>query len=224
MQSDLEYKLQNILLEKNDSNGPLISWKISTDIMKFTHSDKKGRNPTLMGNIIVYMFDEQIEDLYAAAGSHSNEFQNILDDTWVVSENTDINMFSKNLYEPHLSWSEPVLYLDGNSYKKACISGRIAILHKLHIQEETTINKEIRSQLIRHLMHELMFYFNVDFVLTKGDLFQNETDKLSENSGYDKGNIESELLSIGFNKTGKSTLILKLNMVNVDDYFTFLNQ
>lgn len=104
MQSDLEYKLQNILLEKNDSNGPLISWKISTDILKFTHSDKKGRNPTLVWNIIVYMFDEQIEDLYAAAGSHSNEFQNILDDTWVVSEKTDINMFSKNLYEPHLSW------------------------------------------------------------------------------------------------------------------------
>ncbi len=73
-------------------------------------------------------------------------------------------------------------------------------------------------------MHELMFYFNVDFVLTKGDLFQNETEKLSENSEYKKGTIESELLSIGFNKTGKSTLILKLNMVNVDDYFTFLNQ
>lgn len=70
-------------------------------------------------------------------------------------------------------------------------------------------------------MHELMFYFNVDFVLTNGDLFQNETEKLSENSEYTKGNIESELISIGFNKTGKSTLILKLNMVNVDDYFTF---
>ncbi|WP_237470866.1 hypothetical protein [Bacillus cereus] len=170
------------------------------------------------------MFDEQIEDLHVAAGSHSNEFQNILDDAWVVSEKTDINMFSKNLYEPHLSWSEPVLYLDGNNYKKACISGRIAILYKLHIQGENTINKEIRSQLIKQLMHELMFYFNVDFVLTKGDLFQNETDGLSENSELNKENIERELLSIGFNKTGKSTLILKLNMVNVDDYFTFLKQ
>ncbi|MGG1149667.1 hypothetical protein [Bacillus wiedmannii] len=224
MQSDLEYKLQNILLEKNDNNGPLISWKISTDIMKFTHSDKKERNPTLVGNIIVYMFDEQIEDLYAAAESHSNGFQNILDDTWVVSEKTDVNMFSKNLYEPHLSWSDPVLYLDGNSYKKACISGRIAILHKLHIHEENTIHKEIRFQLIKHLLHELMFYFNVDFVLTTSELFQNEVGELSENYDFNSSEIENEMLSIGFNRTGRSTLIIKLNMVNVNDYFTFLKR
>jgi hypothetical protein len=224
MQSDLEYKLQNILLEKNDNNGTLISWKISTDIMKFTHSDKNGKNPTLVGNIIVYMFDEQIEDLYAAAGSHSNDIQNILDDTWVVSEKTDVNMFKKNLYEPHLSWSDPVLYLDGNSYKKACISGRIAILHKFHIHEGNTIHKEIRFQLIKHLLHELMFYFNVDFVLTTSELFQNEVDELSENSNFNPSEIENEMLSIGFNRTGRSTLIIKLNMVNVNDYFTFLKR
>lgn len=40
-------------------------------------------------------------------------------------------------------------------------------------------------------MHELMFYFNVDFVLTKGDLFQNETEKLSENSEYKKGLLKA---------------------------------
>lgn len=190
--------------------------------MKFTHSDKKGKNPTLVGNIIVYMFDEQIEDLYAAAGSHSNGFQNILDDTWVVSEKTDVNMFSKNLYEPHLSWSEPVLYLDGNSYKKACISGRIAILQKLNTHEGNTINKEISFQLIKHLLHELMFYFNVDFVLTTSNLFQNEVDEPPGNS--DLNSNESEMLSIGFNRTGRSTLIIKLNMVNVNDYSTFLKR
>ncbi|HHY2657694.1 TPA: hypothetical protein ACV5GZ_004875 [Bacillus thuringiensis] len=168
------------------------------------------------------MFDEQIEDLYAAAGSHSNGFQNILDDTWVVSEKTDVNMFSKNLYEPHLSWSEPVLYLDGNSYKKACISGRIAILQKLNTHEGNTINKEISFQLIKHLLHELMFYFNVDFVLTTSNLFQNEVDEPPGNS--DLNSNESEMLSIGFNRTGRSTLIIKLNMVNVNDYSTFLKR
>ncbi|MEH7456125.1 hypothetical protein V7183_02570 [Bacillus sp. JJ1127] len=224
MQSSWGYKLQNILLEKNDDIGTLISWKTSIDIIKFTHSDKKEQNPTLIGNIIVYMFDEQIEDLYVAAESHSNEFQNILNDTWVVSEKTDINMFSKNLYGPNLSWSDPVLYLDGSSYKKACISGRIAILHKLHIHEGYTINKEIRSQLISQLLHELMFYFNVDFVLTKNDIFKTTTTKLSQISKSDLTNIEDELLSIGFKKTGRSTLILKLNMVNVKDYFTFLKR
>lgn len=69
-----------------------------------------------------------------------------------------------------------------------------------------------------------MFYFNVDFVLTTSELFQNEVDELSENSNFNPSEIENEMLSIGFNRTGRSTLIIKLNMVNVNDYFTFLKR
>ncbi len=171
----------------------------------------------------IYIFDDQDEDIFIQADSHSDRLCRIIEDINLVPQ-FSIEGFDA-IEKIEITKNKMGNYADGSSHLLANVCGKVAIFDQLEI-ENTTENVLSRKPVFKTVIDKLFNFFNVNFVLVVRDTYypkdnqwpfpKPQTDEQhKENKRYfKKFEMETikELQELGFETTGRETFILNERM------------
>lgn len=198
----MNYEIGKMIVDDTDDFNELLGLKAVIDLNK--HEEENDFEPQKIGECIIYVFNDEEEDIFISADAHSQRLCNMVSNTVILPFDNYSERFEMLALKDVVYSEEKITYIDGETAKGAYICGKVALIEDLKLEYTHNLNVETMKEIVSNLLDKVNRVFNVDFFVTDKYLYDGQISDSNINQDY------VFLQDLGFVKTGLTGYIKKM--------------